>query len=296
MQIKQKRGSMMLSKSDWLELKGQHLFMTGCTRFVGSWLLDILTSANDRYDLGITATVLTRNPEGFKTRCPHLALHPMIRLSEGNVNTFSLPTEYIDGIVHGAIDGTDSMLYLARLMPAKRFMLLSSGEVYAETPESKKKRDIEYLAKKYEQLFSLTIARLFTFVGPYLPLDGRYAVGNFIADALAGRPIHISSSGESIRSYLYGSDMAEWMWKIFIHGYGIYDVGSNRDVMIADVASIVREVVNPKCDYNVDYDSEDISDTYLPRSSRAEKELDCKQTVTLSEGIRRMAEWSRHES
>ena len=57
----------------WADVRGERFFITGGTGFVGTWLMESLLWANRGCGLGCSAVVLTRNPEGFTAKAPHLA-------------------------------------------------------------------------------------------------------------------------------------------------------------------------------------------------------------------------------
>ena len=145
-------------------LRGARLFITGGTGFFGHWLLESLLYANERLDLGVRATVLTRSAARFQANSPHLAADPAIKLLEGDIRDFAWPPEPHTHIVHAAtdsstssaqgaerpryelaesiLDGTRRVLQFAHATGAGRLLYTSSGAIYGRsttllhTPES----------------------------------------------------------------------------------------------------------------------------------------------------------------
>jgi dTDP-glucose 4,6-dehydratase len=137
----------------WDDLRRGRLFVTGGTGFYGAWMLESFLRANARLGLEAGAVVLTRRPEAFRARLPHVAHDPAITLWPGDVRDFPFPDGPFTHVVHaatvaaaGAVDddplglidtivqGTRRTLDLALARGATRFLLTSSGAVYGRTP------------------------------------------------------------------------------------------------------------------------------------------------------------------
>jgi nucleoside-diphosphate-sugar epimerase len=225
------------------------------------------------------------------------------------------------------IDGTRNMLELARNRNTKRFLFVSSGAVYGPQPSSMSHVPEEYQggpnwlqpAAAYaegkrvsEQLCSiaaaeselrLAIARCFAFVGPRLPLDQHFAIGNFISDALANRRIVIRGDGSPMRSYLYASDLAVWLWTLLLAEPNhagmnpvVVNVGSGVAHSILEVARTVAKAM--KSEFPIEVACRPAPDAprlqYVPDVSRAEALYGLRQTVDLDHAVRRTASW--HQS
>ena len=155
------------------------------------------------------------------------------------------------------VDGTNNILNFTKINKCKRFLYLSSGSVYGNQFKSNVKikeindgtlnnnssnfntnilgqskkiaeKLVMFYSKKYK--FITSIARCFTFVGPILPLDIHYAVGNFLKKKSSNKNIILNSSGNSVRSFMYMTDLTVWLFFILFKGKNksIYNVGSDQ--------------------------------------------------------------------
>jgi dTDP-glucose 4,6-dehydratase len=215
------------------------------------------------------------------------------------------------------IEGTRHTLEFAKFCQAKKFLLTSSGAVYGKQPPeithvsedylgspdltnpgyayAEGKRAAEMLCTLYAKQYGLEakIARCFAFVGPYLPLDTHFAIGNFIRDGLKGGPILVNGDGTPYRSYLYAADLVIWLWTILLKGKSCYpyNVGSDKDLTIADLAKVVASIFESKVDVTIA--KEPIFgksvERYVPSVDRAFSELQLQPLISLRDSIMRTA-------
>ena len=98
----------LLSKTAglWEELRGERIFITGGTGFVGMWLTEAFVAANRDHDLGARAVLLTRNPSHFLQKMPHLANEPSVSFIVGDATTFDPPKGSFSYFIHAATERT----------------------------------------------------------------------------------------------------------------------------------------------------------------------------------------------
>jgi nucleoside-diphosphate-sugar epimerase len=321
----------------WEGLRGRRLFLTGGTGFFGCWLLESFLWANDRLGLNAEVVALSRRPEVFARKAPHLARHPSIRMYQGDVRTFEFPEGAFSHIIHAAtdadavlnvaqplrmldtiVDGTRRVLDFARVCGAQRFLLTSSGAVYGRQPSEithvgedycgapdplgtaaaygEGKRLSEMLCAVYARQYGIeaVIARCFAFIGPYLPLEGHYAAGNFLGNGLRGEAIQIGGDGTPRRSYMYASDLAVWLWTLLFCGQPSrpYNVGSEDDLSIADLAHrVARQFSELPVNIARTPEPGHLPERYVPATKRALMELELRQTVSLDQAIQKTIRW-----
>ena len=324
----------VLGISSWLSLMGLSIFIAGGTGFIGKWLLATLLDANEKFSLDCRITVLSRDPGTFQRAWPEVA--GRVNWVAGDVRDFPITKERFNVIIHAAtdvasqvspqdvfsacLDGTRRLLELASQCGATRLLLVSSGAVYGPLPAGmthvpethlggpdqllsssaygEGKRVSEWLcAQASSNGLEVKIARVFTLVGPHLPLDKQFAIGNFLQAAMAGEPIIIQGDGTPFRSYLYAADMAAWLWAILIRGAQAraYNVGSEESLSILHLAERISNVLGSKLDISTRHSPQPgaAPKYYVPNTTRTRLDLQLPAAMALEEAIARTAYWCK---
>lgn len=314
----------------WERLRGAGVFVTGGSGFFGGWMLECLLRADERLDLGTTLTLLTRDAGRFRDRMPQVAGHPKVKFIEGDIRSTALstPADYVLHMAaepHGPgyaadpagkteviVEGTRRVLSLAREAGAKRMLLVSSGAVYGPQPdhpripedapptvepdasrrayvEGKRAAERDAIASG----LPVVIARPFAFLGPRLPLEAGFAAGRFLAAAMQRRSLRVMH-GAAVRSYLYSSDLAVWLWTILLKGAPgrVYNVGSEQPVTLTALALMIASMFRPPPDVERAAEVHG-GHRYVPSTERARGELGLTESVPLPEAVRRFVHWHR---
>jgi len=236
--------------------------------------------------------------------------------SPDNRSHFSNPVRTMETLVVG----TQSLLAAAsRLSSLQKVLCASSGLVYgpqqwedAALDErsfsgldsdslanlyAESKRAAEMVTAAYRSQFGVPVlnARLFTFLGPYQQLDRPWAINNFLCDALRGGPIRVQGNGETIRSYMYGSDLAHWLLRLLVSGKigGAYNVGNPVGTSLRDLAAKVASHTprRPSIDLNTLPAANKSCTRWVPDVSLAQRDCDLHIRIDLDYAISRTIAW-----
>ncbi|SCK37707.1 dTDP-glucose 4,6-dehydratase [Variovorax sp. HW608] len=315
----------------WEALRHQSMLITGGTGFVGKWLLEALLHADREFELGLTLSVLTRDPNRFGRSSAHLAHAAPVDVIRGDVCDFEVANRTFSSIIHAALPvsapnasgddlaqlaeaGTRRVCEVAASSGAGRLLHISSGAVYGpprnELPLMEESHWNESQVNEYTRAkrlaetvvreqwpFEVVIARCFAFIGPAMLPSSGSAAAQFIESAALGQGIVVHGTGETLRSYQYASDMARWLLTCLILGRPsrAYNVGHASGVTIAQLACQVTRLAALETDVRIEGHATSglASARYLPDVHRAERELGLHNSVDLQDAILRTLAWRK---
>lgn len=151
-------------KLPWKQLMGKTVLISGATGMIGKCLIDILMLRNKKYHNKIQIVALSRNNNSAKERLQQYWSDPLLYYQCCDVNEKICEIGDVDYIVHAAsnthpvqyatdpvgtiltnVMGTKNLLDYAVTHHVKRFVFLSSVEVYGENRGDVEKFNESYL-------------------------------------------------------------------------------------------------------------------------------------------------------
>ena len=239
----------------------------------------------------------------FQLNCPEAVINlaartgvryslenPFVYLSTnsgGNLNLLELCREY--GVSKFVLASTSS-LYAGQKTPFKESLPVNTPI----SPYAASKKAAEMMAYTYHYLYGLdvTILRYFTVYGPAGRPD--MAVFRFIKWIIESVPLEIFGDGTQKRDFTYIDDIAIGTIKALKSlGFEIINLGNNHPHKLSEVIKLMEKIVGKKASIN--YKKLYKADMQVTRAdiNKAQELLNWQPQVSLEEGIKRTAEWTK---
>jgi len=269
-------------------LSGCRVLVTGATGLIGSFFVDVLMLYNEISGFNVQVFAVSRNKESlikrFKTHIGNECFH----IIEYDVTSPLNSRVSFDYIIHAAgnssprmfavdpvgtimtnILGTYNLLEYGCKMGIKRFLFVSSGEVYGQGAEGitgfdetysghvdntnkracypNSKRAAESLCVSYTAQYNIdtVIARPCHIYGPTMTENDDRASAQFIRSVLFGNDIVMKSDGSQLRSYCYVADCVSALFTVLMkgetgHAYNI--ANPNSSITIRTLAETIAAI------------------------------------------------------
>ena len=267
----------------WGKLSGSNILITGATGLIGSTLIDVLMS-NPRRDYDVYAS--GRNVERAKQRFGkyfdldsfHFVKYDVLSPLEIDVPfdyiihaaSNASPSAFTQSpveIIKSNINGVSNLMDYGLKHGMKRFLYVSSGEVYGQgdgrafTEEysgyvdsmkarscyPSSKRTSETLCVSYAEEYDVdvVIVRPCHVYGPYYTESDNRVYAQFIRNILKGEDIVMKSTGEQFRSWCYVVDCVSALMYVLLKGVSgeAYNIADPTSVMtIRQLAEMLAEI------------------------------------------------------
>ena len=312
-------------------LQNTAVMVTGATGMIGACLTDLLVCLNRARRLNLRVIAPCRSADRARARFSYA---PEVEILSHDVLSPADGLPRADYIVHAAsnahptafsadpvgtmlanITGTLHLLNHLRATNGRRFLFISTGEIYGENPavtdgfaeddfgkiESmnprscypESKRAAETLCASYVRQYGAdaVVARLCYVYGPTLSPANSRADAQFLRKALAGEDVVLKSAGSQVRSYCQVTDAAAALLTILLRGEtgAAYNVANRNSVhSIREYAEALAALANVGVTFDLPPEAERQGYSAVTRAVQKPDRLEAlgwSPRLTLREGL-----------
>lgn len=282
----------------WEKLKNKTVAISGATGMIGSFLVDVLMTGNQIHGWNCKVCAISRREENARIRFAPYWDNENFQYVSCDINQeLSLPHVLADYVMHGAsnthpvayatdpigtiltnITGTAHLLDFAKTCNCKRFVFLSSVEIYGENnsdtlrfreedcgyidcntmragyPESKRAGEALCQAYIHQKSMDAVILRLSRVYGPTMLSSDSKALAQFLKKGAARENIILKSQGNQYYSYAYAGDaVSAILWAMLLgengQAYNVADPSS--DITLKELAALIAGYAGTKVIYEM---------------------------------------------
>jgi dTDP-glucose 4,6-dehydratase len=305
------------------------LFVTGGAGFIGSNFICHVLKASSNYEVvNYDKLTYAANLANLKT----VAEAPGYRFVKGDIcdaGTVEAAMEGCNAVIHFAaeshvdrsiyepapvietnVTGTFVLLQIARRIGIKRFVHISTDEVYGDLPPAAFAHEKSPLqpsspyssSKAAADLLVLSFVRTYGVPALITRSSNNYGPCQFpekflplvITNALLGKPLPIYGDGKQQRDWLHVEDNCRGILSVLERGRvgEIYNLGGiNVEENLAMTKRILRTMGKPETLLSFVKDRPGHDRRYALSCEKAEEELGWKPRISLDEGLRQTIEW-----
>lgn len=312
-------------------LQNAAVMVTGATGMIGACLTDLLVCLNRARGLNLRVIAPCRSADRARARFSYA---PEVEILAHDVLSPADKLPRADYIVHAAsnahptafsadpvgtmlanINGTLHLLNHLRATNGRRFLFISTGEIYGENPAvtdgfaeddfgkidsmnpracyPESKRAAETLCASYVRQYGAdaVVARLCYVYGPTLSPANSRADAQFLRKALAGEDVVLKSAGSQVRSYCQVTDAAAALLTILLRGEtgAAYNVANRNSVhSIREYAETLAALANVGVTFDLPPEAERQGYSAVTRAVQKPDRLEAlgwSPRLTLREGL-----------
>lgn len=217
-----------------------------------------------------------------------------------------------DPFISTDIKGTQVLLETARRYPLKRFVHISTSEIYGtaqrvpmteehplnpQSPYAAAKAGADRLAYSYAIAYNLpiVIVRPFNNYGPNQFPEKLFPL--FITNALEGKPLPIYGNGKNTRDWLYVEDCCDALEIVLMDEVKplereVINLGTGVDTNVLTISeAILTHLRKPKSLLKHVGDRPGHVERLVSSTQKAERLLGWRAKTPLEEGIRKICDW-----
>ena len=322
----------------WEMLDGKSVLLTGASGLLGTVLVDALMLRNEKYGAAIKIYAVGRNLERAKAVFKDYWGDKRFQFLQLDVNNQIKLDIQMDYIVHAASNthprqyandpigsiltnlmGTHNLLEYGRTNGIKRFIFLSSVEIYGNARQSddvfdekycgyldcntlraaypEGKRAGEALCQGYIEKYGvdIVIPRLSRIYGPTMKPDDSKAMSQFIRNSVHRENIVLKSKGLQRYSYTYAADAVMGILYVWLKGKcgEAYNIAGNEILSLKDIAGLLSGLAGTKVIFDLPDELESKGYSKADNAvmdSRKIKSLGWEEKNMMADGLRKTVE------